>query len=428
VTIVHNLSHLGIFPSDFYRGLHLPEEFQKEWFPTLRWRWSDGSECMNFLKAGLSLSSAAALVSPSYARETQTRAFGCGMDEVLRALGNFGSAVDLGFLNGKLSGAVFGIVNGVDADEWNPESDPHVAAKYSSRLRLGDPPVRRDDGGEVFDAKTGKALNKRALQVELGLDEDPDAPLIGFIGRLDAQKGVDELLLSVPRVVARGAQVVFLGSGDPRLEEGLRNAERQFRGRVVGWVGFSVPVSHRITAAVDILAMPSRFEPCGLNQLYALRYGSLPVAHATGGLRDTVTKDVGFPFSPCNHSELTRALEKAMDVYRNEDATWQAMRARAMRKDLTWNAAAEKYEKVFAKVSNPPPPGMNAVAGDGGDPARAEEDVSREWLDAEHRAEKRRQKAVKAPNRDTREGDSSIVSSGPRGAAETLRKLFTFRK
>ena len=317
---------------------------------------------MNFLKAGVALSAATALVSPAYARETQTRALGCGMDEVLRSVGNLGSSVDLGPLNGKLSDSkLVGVVNGVDVAEWDPATDSHLPANYAANVRLGETRTCEKTGRVVLDARAGKAACKRALQLELGLDVDPDAPLIGFIGRLDGQKGVDVLLASVPRLVELGAQIVLLGSGDPGLEEGLRHVERAFRGRAVGWVGFSVPVSHRITAAVDILAMPSRFEPCGLNQLYALRYGTAPVAHATGGLRDTVTKDVGFPFAPCEPGPLTEAVERAIRVYRRrgkegergDEGKWDRMRARAMRKDLSWNAAAAKYERVFEKAAAP---------------------------------------------------------------------------
>jgi starch synthase len=230
VTIVHNLFHLGIFPSDLYRTLNLPEDDHVEWFPALRWRWSDGGECMNFLKAGLSLSAAVALVSPAYAKETQTQKLGCGMDEVLRSVANFGSDVDLGVLNGKLSGALVGVVNGVDTNEWDPATDVHLPANYSVEVTRGESVVNPDTGRVVLDPRAGKAACKRALQIELGLREDPDAPLIGFIGRLDGQKGVDVLLESVPRLVELGAQIVLLGSGDPGLEDGLRGVEHRFKG------------------------------------------------------------------------------------------------------------------------------------------------------------------------------------------------------
>ena len=257
VTIVHNLFHLGIVAPDRYRSLGLPEE-NTEWFPALRWRWRDGGESMNFLKAGLATSSAAVLVSPSYANEVQTNELGCGMDKVLRSVGNFGSDVDLGFLNG-MSGKLRGIVNGIDVDEWNPATDPHIPAHFdvgTSEKGV----VERADGSTVWDVARGKAACKAALQRELGLEVDPKAPLVGFIGRLDYQKGVDVLLDVVPHIVHNGGQVVMLGSGDPGLEHGMRTMEQNHRGRAVGWVGFSVPMSHKITAAADILAMPSRFE------------------------------------------------------------------------------------------------------------------------------------------------------------------------
>lgn len=439
VTIVHNLFHLGIFPSDLYRSLHLPEDDNKEWFPSLRWRWSDGGECMNFLKAGLSLSAAAALVSPAYARETQTRALGCGMDEVLRSVGNFGSDVDLGVLNGKLSGALVGVVNGVDTNEWDPATDPHLPANYDVDVARGESFVHPETGRVVLDPRAGKAACKRALQIELGLKEDPDAPLIGFIGRLDGQKGVDVLLESVPRLVELGAQIVLLGSGDPGLEAGLRDVEHRFRGQAVGWVGFSVPVSHKITAAVDILAMPSRFEPCGLNQLYALRYGTTPVAHKTGGLRDTVTKDVGFPFAPCESRALTEAMERAIKTYRrrgregtHEEKKWDRMRTRAMRKDLSWNVAAEKYESLFEKAAAPAPFAVNRRAVSASNPAlaaaRDAEDTAHEWRDAERRAEKMRRKAARAPNRDTREGDRSEDSNLLWRVTSAVKSALFFRR
>ena len=318
MTIVHNLFHLGVFPSDLYKSLGLPEEHEREWFPSLRWRWSDGGECMNFLKAGVALSAATALVSPAYARETQTRALGCGMDEVLRSVGNLGSSVDLGPLNGKLSDSkLVGVVNGVDVAEWDPATDSHLPANYAANVRLGETRTCEKTAESSFDdARAGKAACKRALQLELGLDVDPDAPLIGFIGRLDGQKGVDVLLASVPRLVELGAQIVLLGSGDPGLEEGLRHVERAFRGRAVGWVGLlrsREPQDHRGGGHPgDALALRAlRPEPA-----VRAAYGTAPVARATGGLRDTVTKDVGFPFAPCEPGPLTEAVERAIRVYR----------------------------------------------------------------------------------------------------------------
>ena len=414
VTIVHNLFHLGIVAPDRYRSLGLPEE-NTEWFPALRWRWRDGGESMNFLKAGLATSSAAVLVSPSYANEVQTNELGCGMDKVLRSVGNFGSDVDLGFLNG-MSGKLRGIVNGIDVDEWNPATDPHIPAHFdvgTSEKGV----VERADGSTVWDVARGKAACKAALQRELGLEVDPKAPLVGFIGRLDYQKGVDVLLDVVPHIVHNGGQVVMLGSGDPGLEHGMRTMEQNHRGRAVGWVGFSVPMSHKITAAADILAMPSRFEPCGLNQLYALRYGTLPVAHATGGLRDTVRGRVGWPFAPCEPGALRRAMDRAMETYKASegntrlDSRWRRKQERAMTSDLSWNVAAEKYEKLMGKIALDPPPALRRPAPElleaAASAAVAEEEEG-QWRAAEKRAERLRRRAAKAPCDDTRRRDNDL--------------------
>ena len=421
VAIVHNLFHQGVFPSHRYRALGLPEEDGAEWFPALRWRWRDGGECMNFLKAGLSLARAAVLVSPAYAREVQTQRLGCGMDRVLRSVGGGGFVNVTPFANDGAAAQlvpprVAGVVNGVDVDEWNPATDPHLAANYDVR-----------DGSDAVDA--GKVANKLALQRELGLEEDPRAPLVGFIGRLDHQKGVDVLLAAVPGLVARGAQVVMLGSGDPGLEHGLRVMEQNHRGRAVGWVGFSVPTSHRITAAADILAMPSRFEPCGLNQLYALRYGAIPVAHATGGLKDTVKPSVGFPFKPCDQNALSAAMDRCLDAYYARDSKWgltlgvstgvsisgrsrwRGIRDRGMRSDLGWDRAAAEYERVFRDAAEPAPFRLNrggvaraneALAEACEAAAREEEEAT--WAKAERKAERARRGAARAPCEDNAPG------------------------
>jgi|TARA_B110000967_G_scaffold134389_1_gene137206 hypothetical protein len=223
---------------------------------------------------------------------------------------------------------------------------------------------------------------------------------------------------------------VLLGSGDPGLENGLRQIEMNFPGNAVGWVGFSVPVSHRITSAIDILAMPSRFEPCGLNQLYAMRYGTLPVAHKTGGLKDTVTPDVGFPFAPCNRDALCVAMEHAVWTYRNDQPKWQKMRLRAMRKDLGWDVAADKYERLLKRVAAPAPHALNHESLRESNSAlaqiRASEDTSSEWKDAEKRAEKTRIRASNAPDRDTREAETTTSEgedSWARKVQETLKNL-----
>jgi|AntAceMinimDraft_1070359.scaffolds.fasta_scaffold05036_3 starch synthase len=353
----------------------------------------------------------------------------------------------LGRLKG-MSGCLSGILNGIDTEEWNPATDPHIPARYTvdiipppppqSSVAAASHPVNSSiatisspapsvedyvdccshfyhddsaafggsvansecvdcgvDGGcdviGVLDYKFGKAACKAALQHELGLHVDPDSPLVGFIGRLDQQKGVDLLLEVVPHIIANGGQVVMLGSGDVHLEGMLLQLQNNHKGYAVGRVGFSVPMAHRITAASDIFAMPSRFEPCGLTQMYALRYGTIPVAHATGGLKDTVRHDVGFPFSPCNPRELRVALDRAFTCYHEganskggavegrgiwrgrrrgsvsanvpTSSRWEQKQVAAMRRDLSWATAAEKYETVLQSVAlslPPQPPSVGA--------------------------------------------------------------------
>ena len=277
-------------------------------------------------------------VSAGYAWEVQTPEGGWGLDGVLKGR----------------AGVINGITNGIDQDEWDPASDPHLSAPYATYTP---------------DNLAGKAACKAALQAELGLPIDPAAPLVVWIGRLDHQKGPDLVLEAAPALAARGVQTVMLGSGSPELEGRMRAAEGSHPAHFRGWVGFSVPLAHRLTAGGDILLMPSRFEPCGLNQLYAMRYGTLPVAHATGGLRDTVVDASGAPgvvdpktgefeatpanvgtgwtFSPPETVPMLRALDAALAVRDDQPARWRAMQDAAMGQDLSWDRAAASYEQVM---------------------------------------------------------------------------------
>jgi len=288
---------------------------------------------VNLLKGGIAAADRVVTVSAGYAWEIQTPEGGWGLDPILRG------RADAGVLNG--------IVNGVDVGEWDPGNDPHTAAPFAAA-----------------DLK-GKAACKAALQAELGLEVNPDIPLLGFVGRLDYQKSPDVCLAAAPGLAARGVQLVMLGSGAPQLEAELRAAEAAHPAHVRGWVGFSAPVSHRIMAGADILLVPSRYEPCGLVQLYAARYGTLVVAHATGGLRQTVveagawpvagaaaaldaaTVGTGWLFTPPEVAPMLRAVDAALGVYRGERARWAAMQGAAMRQDLTWDKAAAEYETVL---------------------------------------------------------------------------------
>ncbi|KAI3768568.1 hypothetical protein L2E82_19379 [Cichorium intybus] len=234
-----------------------------------------------------------------------------------------------------------GIVNGIDTKDWNPKLDVHLTSDGYTNYSL--------DTLEI-----GKPQCKAALQKELGLPIRDDVPLIGFIGRLDAQKGVDLIAECVPWMMDQDVQLVMLGTGRPDLEQMLREMEKQHHERIRGWVGFSVKTAHRITAGADILLMPSRFEPCGLNQLYAKSYGTVPVVHAVGGLRDTVQpfdpfneSGLGWTFHRAEASELIHALGNCLLTYRKYKRSWVGIQRPGMMQDLSWGNAARNYEEVF---------------------------------------------------------------------------------
>ncbi|CAN1250786.1 Soluble starch synthase 1, chloroplastic/amyloplastic [Linum perenne] len=241
-----------------------------------------------------------------------------------------------------------GITNGIDICEWDPSSDKFTESHYS------------------VDDISGKVQCKMALQKELGLPVRPECPMIGFIGRLDYQKGIDIIRWAIPELLQDDVQFVMLGSGDPLFEDWMREAEAVYKDKFRGWVGFNVPISHRITAGADILLMPSRFEPCGLNQLYAMRYGTVPVVHGTGGLRDTVqTFDpfakegrgdgTGWTFAPLTKDSMLSALRTAVETYRDHKSSWEGIMKRGMEKDYTWDNAATQYEQVFEWAFIDPP-------------------------------------------------------------------------
>lgn len=288
---------------------------------------------VNYMKGGIKTADRILTVSPGYAHEITTPEGGWRMDPLLG---------ERGYVLG-------GVVNGMRDDEWSPESDIHLAVNYS-----------------VKTMKKGKAACKAALQRAFGLPERPEVPVIGFIGRLDDQKGADVILEALPWLVEQDVQVVLLGSGKSDLEDGFKWAESEFREKVRAYVGFNVPVSHHITAGADILLMPSRFEPCGLNQLYAMRYGTPVVAHATGGLRDTVidvnycksvgsTEGTGWTFDNADVGGLIHGLGCALWTFTHEPEEFYQIQQQGMARDSSWNTAAIQYEEVFqwAKVDPP---------------------------------------------------------------------------
>jgi starch synthase len=315
---IHNLAFQGLFPAATRRALHLPAEAMHV----------DGMEYwggLSFLKAGVQWADRLSTVSPTYAREVLTPGEGMGFDGLLRL-----RAHDL-----------TGIVNGIDDHVWNPATDPHLPTKYSNR-RL-----------------SAKGANKAALQQELGLQVRADVPVFSVVSRLTTQKGVDLLLAALPRLVATGAQLVVLGTGDPALELGFRDAAAHHTGQVATVIGFDEALSHRIQAGADAVLVPSRFEPCGLTQLYGLRYGTLPVVARVGGLADTVIdaneaalRDgvaTGVQFSPVEADPLAVAIERTVELFR-DPAAWQRTQKRAMTREVGWAAAAVEYLSLYQRI------------------------------------------------------------------------------
>ena len=317
VQTVHNLAFQGRFPSEEWHLLNLdPRHFVP-----------DGLEFfgdINYLKAGLLFADAITTVSPRYAEEIQTPSFGSGLDGVLRMRAD----------------RLRGILNGVDDAVWNPASDPFVPAHY--------------DQGDL----RGKARCKAALQADLGLAVSPEPALLAVVSRLAEQKGLELLGAVLPGLLkTRAVQFVALGSGDARYEELLVGLAGQFPGRVGVRIGFDEPLAHRIEAGADVFLMPSRFEPCGLNQLYSLRYGTVPVVHATGGLDDTVVEfdareglGTGFKFTPYTEEAFLAALRRALDT-RRDAAAWQRLVTNGMSQDFSWQRAAREYARLYTSLA-----------------------------------------------------------------------------
>jgi starch synthase len=312
---IHNVAHQGVFPKEMLPELGLTAaDF------TL-----DGIEFygrVNVLKQGIVSADAVSTVSPTYASVIQTEAGGERLDGVLRS-----------------KGRIHGIVNGVDYGVWNPATDSSVAARFDAE----DP--------------SNKTRCKGALQRELGLPLDADVPLIAFVGRFVAQKGVDLVAEVVPRI-ARGsdAQIVIAGDGDEALVAKVQAAVERAHGRAVFARAASEPLVHRIFGAADVVMVPSRFEPCGLVQLYAQRYGALPVAHATGGLIDTIVDcdakletGTGFLFRELTADALFGAVQRAIAAF--QSPRWPVLRRRVMRLDRGWERASRHYEQIYRALS-----------------------------------------------------------------------------
>ncbi|RWW78324.1 hypothetical protein BHE74_00013453 [Ensete ventricosum] len=284
-----------------------------------------GGEHFNIFAAGLKTADRVVTVSHGYAWELKTLEGGWGLHEII-------SENDWKFR---------GIVNGISTESWKPNSDVYLTC----------------DGYTNYSVETlqaGKAQCKAALQRELGLPVRGDVPIIAFIGRLDYQKGVDLIAEARPWLVGQDLQIVMLGTGRRDLEDMIRGFESAHRDKARAWIGFSVKMAHRITAGADVLLMPSRFEPCGLNQLYAMMYGTVPVVHSVGGLRDTVQQfdplnevGLGWTFERAEANGMIQALQHCLDTYRNHKKSWERLQVRGMIQDLSWDNAAQRYEEVL---------------------------------------------------------------------------------
>jgi starch synthase len=305
---IHNLGYQGIFGPEALSAIGLPPSLlnpaQLEFYGKL-----------NLLKGGIAFSDAVSTVSKGYAREIQTPEYGFGLDGFLRA-----------------HAPVFGIVNGVDYEEWSPDHDPHIARQYSA--------------GDV----SGKRDCKRALLKEFGLPADNlERPVIGIVSRFAPQKGFDLIANIASQLVDEDMSLVVLGSGDPEFESMFQYFAHARPDKVATRIGYDNPLSHRIEAGADMFLMPSRYEPCGLSQIYSLRYGTVPVVRATGGLDDTIDEDTGFKFREYSGNALLEAIRSALSLYQRK-IEWTAMMRRGMRKDFSWSAAAVEYMELYRRL------------------------------------------------------------------------------
>lgn len=321
VLTVHNLAYQGVFwhwdmeltGLDWSHFNHHQMEFHGK---------------LNLLKTGLVFADWLTTVSPRYAEEIQSPEHGCGLEGVLQLR----------------SSVLTGIVNGVDYSQWDPATDPHLAQNY-----------------DVSNWKVGKPVNKAALQSELDLPPSPTTPLIGIIGRLASQKGWDLLAPIIQSWSEReDVQWAILGTGEPEYHAMLSELAESRPHRVTARLEFSEALAHRIEAAADMFAMPSRYEPCGLNQLYSLRYGTVPIVHATGGLADTICDASatafrhgvanGFSFAAYEQERLEESLKRATSMYRQPQTGWTQLVENGMRQDWSWRQSARQYIEIYESI------------------------------------------------------------------------------
>lgn len=310
VYTIHNISYQGRFPEDHWPILCLPRSYYTNDF--------EFYGQLNLTKSAIHVSDAVTTVSETYGREIQETDFGFGLQDILKRN------------NAKL----YGILNGVDYRNWNPASDPHTYGIHYSA-----------------DDRSGKGSIKARLREEVGLPDTKDVPLIGVISRLVEQKGIDLIAECAEQMLQLDTQLIVLGSGEPRYHEFFEWLRHRYPERVGIYIGFNNELAHRIEAGADIFLMPSLFEPCGLNQIYSLKYGTLPVVRQTGGLADTIQDGVnGFTFFDFEAQYFFDAVKRAIDVYRNHPHRWEEMMITAMTQDFSWKRSAGRYLDVYHRL------------------------------------------------------------------------------
>jgi starch synthase len=318
VFTIHNLAYQGTFPFSAWRLLNIDARYFAPPYLEFYGR-------VNPLKGGILFADVLTTVSRTYAREILTPEYGCGLDGVLR-----GRQRDL-----------YGILNGVDYRQWNPETDPHIKKNYGPR------------------DLSGKKICKKDIQEIYGLPRRAATPLIGIVSRLVDQKGLDIFLQSVEDLCRMNLQIVILGAGDWKYQDLLATLPGAHPGKIGVKIGFDNALAHKVEAGADIFLMPSKYEPCGLNQIYSLKYGAVPVVRATGGLDDTIEDydpiagvGNGFKFTPYTAPALIETVKRAIAVYGDKEA-WRRVMANGMACDFSWEKSAKEYLSLYDKLNGP---------------------------------------------------------------------------
>ena len=314
---IHNIAYQGVFPYADFQSLHLPDELWS--IDTLEYY-----DQMCFLKAGIACCNQLNTVSPTFAKEIQTAEFGFGMDGLLR----------------RLSEKLSGIINGIDINEWSPSEDKYISHRYD------------------IDNLDNKVENKLEIQRDYNFQVNKNIPMLTSITRLVEQKGIDLIIAVIEKLLARDIQIIMLGSGDEKIETALLEISRKYESKFRVIVGYDEALAHKLTAAADIYLMPSRFEPCGLNQMYSQRYGTVPIVRSTGGLADTVINYIdnskidnnatGFVFENNHPDELLDAILKALDCYSIKQL-WKEIQLNGMKQDYSWRSSAQQYLSLYEK-------------------------------------------------------------------------------